>query len=78
MRLEAIRDGNEEYELLYALDNIYKDLGFDFSSVQRNISSLIYSGVKVASTSQMFYNSRQALINLALLANSDAIYIPTA
>lgn len=72
MRLEAIRDGNEEYELLYALDNIYKDLGFDFSSVQRNISSLIYSGVKVASTSQMFYNSRQALINLALLANSEA------
>ena len=72
MRLEAIRDGLEEYELLYALDKIYEEKGFDKSEIQRSISSLVYTGTKVASTSETFALTRRALIQLALLAQSEA------
>ena len=72
IRLEAIRDGNEEYEILYDLREAYKNAGVSPDAVQRNISSLIYSGTKVASTSQQFAAARKALIQLAMLAASPA------
>lgn len=72
LRLEAIRDGAEEYELFYDLKNIYGKLGFDTANIQRNISSLVYTGTQVASTSQSFYDARGALIDLVKLANTPA------
>lgn len=72
MRLEAIRDGAEEYELFYDLQNAYAALGFDTDNVQRNISSLIYTGTRVSSTSENFYGARNALIDLTKLAKTPA------
>ncbi len=74
MRLEAIRDGNEEYELLYDLKEKYEDAGLSFANIQRNISDLIYSGTKVryGNISAQFAAARKAMIQLSLMANSPA------
>lgn len=72
MRMEAIRDGNEEYELFYNLKADYEEMGIDSSKIIRNINSLIYTGTRVASNSQMFNTARKALIELSMLAQSDA------
>ena len=72
LRMEAIRDGNEEYELFYNLKANYEEMGIDSDKIIRNINSLIYTGTRVASNSQMFYTARKALIELSMLAQSDA------
>ena len=78
LRLEAIRDGLEEYELLLAMKNRYLDLAsthgfeFDFSGALSGMTSFIYSGTQVFSDSGMFYEARKSLLTRALLANSDA------
>lgn len=72
IRLEAIRDGNEEYEILRDLRLTYADLGFSTDKIQANISRLIYTGTKVASTSESFYAARKAAIQLTMLAKSAA------
>lgn len=72
IRLESIRDGLEEYELFYELNQIYSSLGFSTKSVQRNLASTIYSGTQVSSTSADFARSRNALIDLVKLAKSPA------
>ncbi len=72
LRLEAIRDGNEDYELLYDLKEAYLAAGFSAEAVQRNISSLIYNGTRVASSSERFAAARKALIQLSMLAKSPA------
>ncbi len=72
VRLEAIRDGAEEYELFYSLNEVYGKHGFSTDNIQRSISSLIYTGMKVSSTSQSFYGAREALISLTALAQSKA------
>ena len=71
VRLEAIRDGNEEFEMLYDLKAAYENAGKDFSSVQRYVSDLIYYGthVRFDNISAQFATARKAMIQLALLAN---------
>ncbi len=73
MRLEAIRDGNEEYEILYDLNAAYTEAGLSADNVQRNISDLIYSGTKVRynNISEQFAAARKAMIQLAMLAEAD-------
>ena len=72
IRLEAIRDGNEEYEILRDMRNAYAALGQSPDAIQRSISSLIYSGTQVASTSENFAAARKAAIQLTMLAKSPA------
>ncbi|HEY8389565.1 MAG TPA: glycoside hydrolase domain-containing protein [Clostridia bacterium] len=72
MRMEAIRDGNEEYELFYNLKADYQAMGINTETIIRNINSLIYTGTRVASNSTMFQTARKALIELSMLAQSDA------
>ncbi len=72
IRLESIRDGLEEYELFYELEEIYSSLGFSTKSVQRNLASTIYTGTQVSSTSADFARSRNALIDLVKLAKTPA------
>lgn len=73
MRLEAIRDGNEEYEILYDLNAAYTEAGLSADNIQRNISDLIYSGTKVRynNISEQFDTARKAMIQLAMLAEAD-------
>lgn len=70
MRLESIRDGNEEYELLYDLKQAYEKAGYSFADIQRSVSDLIYSGtiVKYENASARFAEARRAIIELAMLA----------
>lgn len=73
IRLEAIRDGNEEYEILYDLNVAYTEAGLSADNIQRNISDLIYSGTKVRynNISEQFAAARKAMIQLAMLAEAD-------
>ena len=73
LRLEAIRDGLEEYELLLALKNNYKNLQ-DTLGEEVNISidkifsllrSSLYYGTRVTAKNDTFYAARKVLFDLA-------------
>ena len=81
MRIEAIRDGFEEYELLYEIMNKYKDINEEVSKVnssysfnERNfISSLttkLYSGTKISGSSNDFAVSKALLFEVAKLSQA--------
>lgn len=78
LRLEAIRDGLEEYELLYALKNRYAEIasaaGLNFGAEKAiaGLGSSIYNGTKVVATSEKFMGARSSLFGLAECANSEA------
>ncbi len=72
IRLEAIRDGNEEYEILLDMRNAYAALGQSPDAIQHNISGLIYSGAKVDSSSEDFASARKTIIQLTRMAKSSA------
>ena len=78
MRIEALRDGMEEYELLYAMKNRYAEIasaaGLDFAAEKAisGLGSLIYNGTKVVTTSAKFASARASLFELAECANSEA------
>lgn len=76
MRLDAIRDGNEDYEILYNLNIKYDELdGLNFREIQPKISNILYSNVQVSdgvNSSVNFDRLRRATIQLGMLANSDA------
>lgn len=71
LRLEAIRDGAEEYELWYAMHEQYTAAGYDWEDIQREVSSLIYQGAKVVSTSERMQLARKAVISLLELSQSE-------
>ena len=71
LRLEAIRDGAEEYELWYALHENYEEAGYDRTDIQRKVSSLIYQNAKVVSTSERMQLARQAVISLLEMSESE-------
>lgn len=86
LRLEAIRDGLEEYELLYEMMNTYSDISakvgaiseadaFTSDKVVKSLTSQIYSGTRVSTTSAIFQTAREALFDLAKLTNDTEICI---
>lgn len=78
LRLEQIRDGLEEYEMIYSLKNIYAEVaaaaGEEYSEekIMSYIYSRLYSGTFVQTTDEIFENARKNLIELTQLAQSDA------
>lgn len=78
MRLEAFRDGLEEYETGLMLEEEYgalaETLGIEntFGEIYENVTSGIYSGTQVATDSSAFYAARRNLYQLAALARSEA------
>lgn len=83
LRLEAIRDGLEEYELLYAMKQTYGDvsdrisaddssLAFTADRMMESLTELVYDGTRVSTTSANFQSSRDALLQLATLSQSEA------
>ena len=86
LRLEAIRDGLEEYELLYEMMNTYNDINatikeisegdaFTSDKVVKSLTSQIYSGTKVSTTSAIFQTARESLFDLAKLTNDTEVCI---
>ena len=74
MRLEAIRDGYEEYEILYAVKQRYLDtdsrLGsyeLDFEKFVGSLTKDMYMGTTVAVTTEEFQTARLALLEAASL-----------
>lgn len=64
MRLETIRDGLEEYELLYALEKRYEELGYSCDDIVNHLSALLYTGTKVATNASRYEEAREMLIRL--------------
>ena len=86
LRLEAIRDGLEEYELLYAMMNSYSDISakigaisaedaFTSDKVVKSLTSQIYSGTRVSTTSAIFQTARESLFDLAKLTEDTGVCI---
>lgn len=72
LRLDAIRDGLEEYEILRAVGEKYEALGYSFDSIMDVLSNYLYDGTQVAYDLEFFNDSRKNLYQLAELANDKA------
>lgn len=81
IRLKAILDGNEEYDLLYALEEFYKERGLtesDFDSVYRLIAKDLYTGVKLNTAeniNDIMLRSRDNLAKLLVMADKGGALI---
>ena len=86
LRLEAIRDGLEEYELAYALKNNYSNvseiisaensgLAFSFEDTIASLVVSLYSGTKVNATTASFDSARESLYALAEINANTGICI---
>lgn len=82
IRLEAIRDGMEEYETLVAVENIYEEIDkklgsgnnlegvrVNFDDIYSRIKENLYDGVAVYTTQEIFDSARDLMATIAELAN---------
>lgn len=80
LRLQALRDGIEEYEMIYALKNRYKEISdalpqeyaFTSNKVVENLGSILYEGTTVQATSAAFAQARKSLLQLMECMDSPA------
>ena len=74
IRLEHIRDGLEEYEMIYKLAEIYASVGEGYTedAIMRYLYDSMYSGSKVSTSSANFEYNRALLLSLFELASSKA------
>ena len=78
VRLEQIRDGLEEYEMLYEMAKIYSEVSqetglvCDQSSIMQYVYETMYSGAAVNCSNENFARQRDVLLNLFELASSPA------
>lgn len=72
LRLEGIRDGMEEYEILYAMKQKYKELGLPADEFVSALSSSLYSSAQVLASVENFVDAREALLAAAVAAHSPA------
>lgn len=77
VRLEALRDGLEEFEIGYFLKENYARLPAAdkdglLDGIYRNITSGLYSGTRVATTDEAFAAARRELYDVAELAACEA------
>ncbi len=72
LRLQAYRDGIEEYEMMQALKTKYAEYGLDFQSILSYLGSSLYSGTRWATTENTFYNTRENLATICEMALSSS------
>lgn len=88
MRLEAIRDGLEEYELLYAMRETYESSGLntdadgdgvsdEFADMMGGLVSSLYDGTVVTANTSSFETARETLFGLYELNASPAKFSVT-
>lgn len=81
LRLDAIRDGYEEYELMYALKETYQNVsaqaGVSFSAddVINDIAGSLYTGLKITATEKTFSSAKEQLLSLCEFSESGACFI---
>lgn len=72
LRLETIRDGQEDYEYLWQLEQEYEKLGVDYKSVFDTVADKLFTGMYTNYNSSSFYSVRRLLARLIELVQSDA------
>ena len=72
IRLSAIRDGIEEYELLYALKQKYNEIGLDFENFVSTLTSNLYSGAQVIGKVENLVDARKTLLDASVALNGPA------
>jgi len=72
LRLEGIRDGMEEYEILYAMKQKYKQLGLPADEFVSALSANLYGNAQVLASVENFVDAREALLAAAVAAHSPA------
>jgi hypothetical protein len=72
LRINALRDGIEEYELLYALKQKYATLGLDFNNFVASLTGNLYSGAQVIAQVGNFVDARKTLLDASLALNGPA------
>lgn len=81
VRLEAIRDGYEEYELMYDLKEQYakasESIGVEFTAndVIKDIAGSLYTGMKVTATEKTFTEARSQLLGLSEFSRCGACFV---
>lgn len=86
MRLEAIRDGVEDFELLYALKNAYKEksesvnenaqnVNFAIDQMIASMTENVYNGTRVLTTTETFQKTRATLFELCMLQEHADTYL---
>ena len=81
IRIEAIRDGLEEYELLESIKAQYKksaeeySLNVDIDATMGNITQFLHSGVQINATTDAFTVARKALLDWAEFTSTGATFL---
>lgn len=75
IRLHSIRDGREEYEMLYDLEEKYLAKGYSPRSVLGVLFKDLYKDIELtANADDVFMQARETLVQLCMLANK-GVYI---
>lgn len=80
LRLYSIRDGYEEYELMYSLKERYAEAGeaigqdLDATQVITSVAAELYSGMRVTADSETFEQAREALLDLCEFTDSGVAF----
>ncbi len=74
LRLEAVRDGLEEYEMIYKLKEFYGEKGYSEDEVMNLLYETMYGGSRINTdiTGGVFASAREKLIDYLELASSSA------
>lgn len=72
LRLEAIRDGQEDYELIKALKDIYSKNGQDASKIIKRITSSVYTDSSVIGNENDYETAREILLSVLEVASSSS------
>ena len=75
IRLESIRDGLEDYEMLAELEKRYAATGVDDTDLLQTLYSRLYAGARVTTTAGEFMRVRETLYGAAALCQGYDTYI---
>lgn len=71
-RLEAIRDGMEDYEVLLMLKENYAEKGYDFENALKHLTEYLFNWLTPTKNTDNLAYSRNLLLEMLSLAESDA------
>lgn len=83
IRLEQIRDGLEEYDMLYALDQAYREksaagIETDFDGVMEFLYERLFEGTKVGTSESEYEAVRKSLIDMLVMEEQTGVLVTDA
>lgn len=75
IRLESIRDGMEEYEILVDIENRYSSIGLNSNDILQSFYTQLYSNARVNSTATEFMSIRENMYQIASMCQNFDTYI---